>query len=81
MVRGMVDIAEQVFDSPTRSGVPETTYFSGLARQDPSPAWAAVCGLALSSMREQIREQPMCGARSATARVAEWIGNIRGKFK
>lgn len=80
MVRGMVDIAEQVFDSPTRSGVPETTYFSGLVQQISSPAWAAVCGLALSSMKEQIRENHL-GARSATARVAEWIGNIRGKFK
>jgi cell division protein FtsA len=80
MVRGMVDIAEQVFDSPTRSGVPEADYFSGLVQQISTPAWAAVCGLALSSMKEQIRDNHL-GAKSATARVAEWIGNIRGKFK
>jgi cell division protein FtsA len=80
MVRGMVDIAEQVFDSPTRSGIPETAYFSGLVQQISSPAWAAASGLALSSMKEQIRDNHL-GAKSATARVAEWIGNIRGKFK
>ena len=80
MVRGMVEIAEQVFDAPTRHGIPEDSYFSGLAMQVRSPAWATSCGLALSSMREQIREQN-AGGRSATKRVAEWIGNFRGKFK
>jgi cell division protein FtsA len=80
MVRGMVDIAEQVFDSPTRSGIPEEGFFSGLVQQISTPSWAAVCGLALSSMKEQIRDNHL-GAKSATARVAEWIGSIRGKFK
>jgi cell division protein FtsA len=80
MVRGMVDIAEQVFDAPTRHGIPEAAYFDGLILQIQTPAWATVCGLALSSMREQIREQNAAG-KSATKRVAEWIGNFRGKFK
>jgi cell division protein FtsA len=80
MIRGMVEIAEQVFDAPTRNGIPESSYFSGLAMQIQSPAWATACGLALSSMREQIREFNT-GGKSATKRVAEWIGNFRGKFK
>lgn len=80
MVRGMVEIAEQVFDAPTRNGLPESSYFSGLAMQIQTPAWATACGLALSSMREQIRELNI-GGKSATKRVAEWIGNFRGKFK
>jgi cell division protein FtsA len=80
MVRGMVEIAEQVFDAPTRNGLPEPEYFSGLAGQIQSSAWAVACGLAFSSMREQIREQNI-GGRSATKRMAEWFGNIRGKFK
>ena len=80
MVRGMVEIAEQVFDAPTRNGILRSEYFSGLAVQIQSPAWATACGLALSSMREQIREHSM-GGKSATRRVAEWIGNFRGKFK
>lgn len=80
MVRGMVEIAEQVFDAPTRNGVPEASYFSGLVMQIGNPAWATACGLALSSMREQIRDLNT-GGKSATKRVAEWIGNFRGKFK
>jgi len=80
MVRGMVEIAEQVFDAPTRNGLPEAEFFSGLAGQIQSGAWAVACGLALSSMREQIRDQNI-GGRSATRRMAEWFGNIRGKFK
>ena len=80
MVRGMVEIAEQVFDAPTRNGIPESAYFSGLVMQIGTPAWATACGLALSSMREQIRDLNT-GGKSASKRVAEWIGNFRGKFK
>ena len=80
MVRGMVEIAEQVFDAPTRNGIPESSYFSGLVMQISTPAWATACGLALSSMREQIRDLNT-GGKSASKRVAEWIGNFRGKFK
>lgn len=80
MVRGMVEIAEQVFDAPTRNGLLEAEYFSGLSGQIQSPSWAVACGLALSSIREQIRGQS-AGSRSATRRLTEWFGNIRGKFK
>jgi cell division protein FtsA len=80
MVRGLVEIAEQVFDAPTRNGILQSEYIGGLTMQFQSPAWATACGLALSSMREQIREQN-AGGRSATSRVVEWIGNFRGKFK
>ena len=80
MVRGMNEIAEQVFDAPTRNGLPEPDYFGGLAGQIQTSSWAVACGLALSSMREQIRGQNI-GGRSATRRMAEWFGNIRGKFK
>ena len=80
MVRGMVEIAEQVFDAPTRNGLPEAEYFSGLAGQSASSQWAVASGLALSSMREQIRGLNI-GGRSATRRMAEWFGNFRGKFK
>ena len=80
MVRGMVEIAEQVFDAPTRNGVPEDAYFSGLAMQIRTPAWATASGLALSSMREQVRDFNT-GGKSATEKVAQWIGNFRGKFK
>ena len=78
--RGMVEIAEQVFDAPTRLGFLEPSHFSGLFNEVQSPEWAVAGGLALTSMRSQIREQ-MQGGRSATRKVAEWFENFRGKFR
>ena len=75
--RGMVEIAEQVFDAPTRLGFIESKYFGGLASEVGTPVWATACGLALMSMRAQVRG----GVRSGKSRVVEWIENIRGKFK
>jgi cell division protein FtsA len=78
--RGMVEIAEQVFDAPTRLGYLEPEYFGGLAAEVQSPEWAVACGLALSSMRSQIREFSMNG-KSHTGRVAAWFENFRDKFR
>jgi len=78
--RGMVEIAEQVFDAPTRLGFLESGLFTGLLDEVNSPEWAVAGGLALASMQAQIREQ-MHGGRSATRKVAEWFENFRGKFR
>lgn len=78
--RGMVEIAEQVFDAPTRLGYPEPEYFGGLAEQVRRPEWAVGCGLALSSMRSQIREANR-GVRSPSRKVAAWFENFRDKFR
>jgi cell division protein FtsA len=78
--RGMVEIAEQVFDAPTRLGFLEQNLFSGLSDEVQNPEWAVACGLALTSMRSQIREQ-ISGGRSATRKVAEWFENFREKFR
>ena len=80
LARGMVDIAEQVFDAPTRLGFLEPEYFGGLAEKVQSPEWAVACGLALSSMRSQVREYNMSG-KSPTRKVAEWFENFREKFR
>lgn len=80
MARGMVEIAEQVFDAPTRLGFIEPKYFGGLAAEVRTPIWAVACGLALSSMRTQLRSGGGSD-RSAAGRVAAWLENIRGKFK
>lgn len=79
-VRGMVEIAEQVFDAPTRLGFVNTEYFGGLAAEVQTPEWATACGLALASMRSQIREHSN-GGRSTTRKVAEWFENFREKFR
>ena len=80
MARGMVDIAEQVFDAPTRLGFLEMDYFGGLAAEVQRPEWAVACGLALSSMRSQVRESNS-GSKSPTRKVAEWFENFREKFR
>jgi cell division protein FtsA len=80
IARGMVEIAEQVFDAPTRLGYLEQEYFGGLAEQVRGSEWAVGCGLALSSMRSQIREGSNAG-KSPTRKVAEWFENFRDKFR
>ncbi|MEP6902480.1 MAG: cell division protein FtsA [Actinomycetota bacterium] len=79
-IRGMVEIAEQVFDSPTRLGFVNKDYFGGLAVEVQAPEWATACGLALTSMRQQIREHSN-GGKSPTRKVAEWFESFREKFR
>jgi cell division protein FtsA len=79
-VRGMVEIAEQVFDAPTRLGFVNTEYFGGLAVEVQKPEWATACGLALASVRRQIREHSN-GSRRATRKLAEWFENFREKLR
>ena len=80
LARGMVEIAEQVFDAPTRLGFLDPQYFGGLAEKVQSPEWAVASGLALSSMRTQLRDSGNT-SKSPTRKVAEWFENFRGKFK
>lgn len=80
LARGMVEIAEQVFDAPTRLGFVEREYFGGLVERAQGPEWAVSAGLALTSMRTQLREGNGY-QKSPTKRVAEWFENFRGKFR
>lgn len=80
MIRGMVEIAEQVFDAPTRLGFLDLESVGGLAEEVQTPDWAVAAGLALSSMRSQIREQNY-GGKSPTKKVAEWFESFREKFR
>jgi cell division protein FtsA len=80
MIRGFAEIAEQVFDAPTRVGSPLSKKFGGLGNEVSSPQWSVACGLALLSMKAQIRAE-LGGGRSTAGRVAEWIGNFRDRFR
>lgn len=80
LARGMVEVAEQVFDAPTRLGFLEDGYFGGLAGEVQNPSWAVACGLALSSIRSQVRDQ-YAGGRSPSRKVAQWFENFREKFR
>lgn len=80
LVRGLAEIAEQVFDAPTRVGFLEPTYFGGLFEEVQGPQWATAAGLALMSMRSQLRGGAG-GSRSSARKVADWLGNFRDKFR
>lgn len=80
MARGMCEIAEQIFDAPTRLGFIEPEYFGGLADEAQTPAWAVASGLALASMRTQLRGQNF-GSKSPARKMAEWFGDFRDKFR
>lgn len=77
--RGIVEIAEQIFDAPTRLGLPDKSNFTGLIDEIESPEWAVACGLTFASMRSQLRE--LQGGKSPTQRVAQWFENFREKFR
>lgn len=79
-IRGMVETAEQVFDAPTRVGMPRKQLLGGLVDELESPDWAVAIGLALTSMQSHLRRENS-GGRSAGRKVAEWFENFRGKFK
>lgn len=80
MIRGIAEIAEQVFDAPTRVGYLDETHFGGLVDGVREPQWAVACGLALVSMRSQMRDAE-AGEKSSARKVAEWFGSFREKFK
>lgn len=78
-VHGLAEIAEQVFDAPTRVGLLEGAYFGGLVDEVQGPQWAVAAGLALVGMRIEMRDGG--GARSSARKVADWFGSFRDKFR
>ncbi|MBA3770796.1 MAG: cell division protein FtsA [Blastocatellia bacterium] len=80
MARGMCEIAEQVFDAPTRLGFIEHEYFSGLTGEAQTPEWAVAGGLALSSLRSQTRGRDS-DDKSTAKKMADWLGNFRERFR
>lgn len=79
-IRGIAEIAEQIFDAPTRAGFLEPSFFGGLAEEVKGPQWATACGLALRSMRTHQRSD-LPGGKSSARKVAEWFGSFRDKFR
>ncbi|MFZ1702421.1 MAG: cell division protein FtsA [Pyrinomonadaceae bacterium] len=80
MIHGIAEIAEQVFDAPTRAGFVDPGYVGGLAEEVQGPQWSAACGLALFSMSSQMRGHFGDG-KSSAKKVAEWFGNFRDRFR
>lgn len=80
LIRGLAEVAEQVFDAPTRVGFLDPSNFGGLIDEIRGPQWACAAGLAVASMRMQMRDGYGTG-RSAGTSGCRWIGGIREKFK
>jgi cell division protein FtsA len=80
MVRGLCEIAEQVFDAPTRLGFPEKHLYGGLIEQVQTPAWSVACGLASYSFRAALRSENSQG-RGTVRRVADWFEGLTKKIK
>lgn len=80
MSRGMVEMAEHVFDAPSRLGYVDAVEFGGLADEIAAPDWSVACGLALMSFRSQMRDAASEG-RSARERLSDFFESVRGKFR
>ncbi len=81
-LNGIVDVAEQIFDAPTRIGVPERDRFGGLVDGMQGPEWAVAAGLVLGSVREQLSEhKERASSRSAVKKVGDWFSSLREKFR
>jgi cell division protein FtsA len=79
LVRGMNEIAEQVFDAPTRLGFVETETLRRACRRSAKPRMGSRLRLTLSSMRAQIRVYNAVG-KSPTRKVTEWFKKFSGKM-
>jgi cell division protein FtsA len=78
---GMSEIAEQVFDAPTRLGYPERDRFGGLVEDLQDPAWATATGLALFSLKTQIAEtQSVEVGKTGSGKFSALIQRLRDNF-
>jgi cell division protein FtsA len=81
-LNGIVDIAEQIFDAPTRIGIPERDRFGGLVDGMQGPEWAVAAGLVLSSVRDQMSDHKQARrTRGAAQKVGDWLSSLREKFR
>lgn len=80
-LNGIAEVAEQVFDAPTRIGVPDTNLFSGLVGDLQDPSWSVAAGLALASVRSQISEiQHRPDTRGGNAAFSAFFRKLKENF-
>ena len=81
LMKGMVEIAEQVFDAPVRLGYPERDRFGGLVEDIQSPAWAAASGLCLMAQRAKSAEmRASASQRAAAGGLGALVSKFRNRF-
>lgn len=80
-LNGIVEIAEQVFDAPTRLGYPERDRFGGLVEDLQDPSWTVASGLALFSLRSQLAEaQSVESNNGRSGKFSGWIQRLKQNF-
>lgn len=78
---GMTEIAEQVFDAPTRIGYPERDRFGGIIEDIQDPVWNVAAGLALFSLRTQQGDSHgEHGENSHGGGLSGWFSRLRENF-
>ena len=75
MSKGMVELAEQIFDAPTRLGLVRRDLVGGLIQEVQAPEWSVACGLAINSMRGQLR-----GEYDSKEGIASKVGRFFSRF-
>jgi cell division protein FtsA len=73
--KGMVELAEQIFDAPTRLGLVRRDLVGGLIQEVQAPEWSVACGLAINSMRGQLR-----GEYGSKEGIASKVGRFFSRF-
>ncbi|MBC7798188.1 MAG: cell division protein FtsA [Pyrinomonadaceae bacterium] len=79
-LNGMNDIAEQVFDAPTRLGYPERDRFGGLVEDLQNTSWAVATGLALYSLRTQMAETSVDNKQQKPRNLGGLLKQIRERI-
>jgi cell division protein FtsA len=77
---GMTDIAEQVFDAPTRIGYPERDRFGGIVEDLQDPMWNTAAGLALFSLKTQNETHDENNSNSGGGGLSSWFNRLRESF-
>jgi cell division protein FtsA len=73
--KGMVELAEQIFDAPTRLGLVRRDLVGGLIQEVQAPEWSVACGLGINSMRGQLR-----GEYGSKEGIASKVGRFFSRF-
>lgn len=82
LLKGMTEVAEEVFEAPVRVGFPERDRFGGLIEDIQSPAWAAAAGLALVAFRslENRDYRAMAAGKGSTGKINVLVAKVRQRF-
>ncbi|GAC1401379.1 MAG: cell division protein FtsA [Pyrinomonadaceae bacterium] len=82
LLKGLIEVAEQVFDAPVRVGYPERDRFGGMVEDIQSPAYAAAAGLSLMARRALAFEARATNGvrKTTTGGLSAFVSKFRHRF-